>query len=157
MIEDPGLQIDAVIDSAVALHGSRPDSLIAVMQVVNGGFGYLPREALYRISERLKIPSSEVYHVATFYNAFSLKPKGRHSVKVCLGTACHVRGGQRLLEKLERDLGIEAGETTADLNFTLNSVNCLGACALGPLVVIDGKYQGQMTTSKLDKVMKRSR
>lgn len=153
MIEDPGLQIDAVIDSAVALHGSRPDSLIAVMQVVNGGFGYLPREALYRISERLKIPSSEVYHVATFYNAFSLKPKGRHSVKVCLGTACHVRGAPRILDEIRRCLEIESGETTPDMEYTLETVNCIGACALGPVVVIDQHYY-RAEPGKVDKLFK---
>ena len=153
MIEDPGLQIDAVIDSAVALHGSRPDSLIAVMQVVNGGLGYLPREALYRISERLKIPSSEVYHVATFYNAFSLTPKGRHSVKVCLGTACHVRGAPRILDEIRRCLEIESGETTPDMEYTLETVNCIGACALGPVVVIDQHYY-RAEPGKVDKLFK---
>ncbi|MCK4648031.1 NAD(P)H-dependent oxidoreductase subunit E, partial [bacterium] len=90
------------------------------------------------------------------YKSFSLTPRGKHLISVCLGTACHVRGAPRIVEKLERDLGIKAGETTRDLKFTLETVNCLGACALGPLIVIDGKYYGRMDSAKMDKVLKES-
>ena len=151
--KDSGLQIDAVLERAVELHGCRPDSLIAVMQVVNGGLGYLPREALTKISKRLNVPDAEVYHVATFYNAFSLKPKGRHTVKVCLGTACHVRGAPRILDEICRCLAIGAGETTKDREYSLETVNCIGACALGPVVVIDQRYY-RAEPGKVDKLFK---
>jgi NADH-quinone oxidoreductase subunit E len=103
----------------------------------------------------MDIPLSHVFSVATFFRTFSLKPRGRHLITVCLGTACHVRGGARLLQKLERDLGIADGETTEDLEFTLESARCLGACALGPLIVIDSKYEGQMNADKLDRALKK--
>lgn len=143
-----------VLDSIIEGYKGKQEQLIGLLQDVQAEYNYLPREALVAVSERLGIPLSQVYSVATFFRAFSLKPQGRHKVTVCLGTACHVRGGLRLLEKLERDLQVKSGATTEDLNFTLNGVNCLGACALGPLVVIDGQYQGQMNSEKLDKVMK---
>ncbi len=151
--KDSGLQIDAVLEQAVELHGCRPDSLIAVMQVVNGGLGYLPREALTKISKRLNVPDAEVYHVATFYNAFSLTPKGKHTVKVCLGTACHVRGAPRILDEICRCLAIGAGETTKDREYSLETVNCIGACALGPVVVIDQRYY-RAEPGKVDKLFK---
>jgi NADH-quinone oxidoreductase subunit E len=91
--------------------------------------------------------------MATFFRAFSLKPRGKHICTVCLGTACHVRGAPKLVEKLERDLQVQAGETTADMNITLETVNCVGACALGPLVILDGEYHGNISSAKLDKVM----
>ncbi len=143
-----------VINSIIEGYKGKEEQLIGLLQDVQSECNYLPRQALVAISEKLGIPLSQVYGVATFFRAFSLKPQGRHRVTVCLGTACHVRGGLRLLEKLERDLKLKSGDTTEDLKFTLNSVNCLGACALGPLVVLDGKYQGQMNSDKLDKVMK---
>ena len=143
-----------VINSIIEGYKGKEEQLIGLLQDVQSECNYLPRQALVSISEKLGIPLSQVYGVATFFRAFSLKPQGRHRVTVCLGTACHVRGGLRLLEKLERDLKLKSGDTTEDLNLTLNSVNCLGACALGPLVVVDGKYQGQMNSDKLDKVMK---
>jgi len=100
------------------------------------------------------VPLSQAYSVATFYNAFSLKPKGKHCVTVCMGTACHVRGSPQVLDRLETKLGVRAGETTTDHLFTLETINCLGACALGPIVVTDGEYSGQMTTRKVDTLLK---
>ena len=129
--------------------------LISLLQDVQAEYNYLPEEALVKVSESLQIPVSQVFGVATFFKAFSLEPRGRHLVTVCMGTACHVRGGQRLVEKLERDLGIKDGETTEDMEFTLETVNCLGCCALGPVVVVDSKYEGKMDSAKLDQVMKR--
>jgi NADH-quinone oxidoreductase subunit E len=130
-------------------------SLLGVLEEVQSHYRYLPRDVLILISERLDIPLSQVYSVATFYNAFSLEPKGRHTVHVCTGTACHVRGAMQVLDRLETKLCIQAGQTSADLEHTLETVNCLGACALGPIVVADGGYEGLMTASKVDRLLKR--
>lgn len=132
-------------------------SLLAVMEEIQGRYQYLPREALIMVSERLPVPLSQVYSVATFYNAFSLKPQGRHRCRVCTGTACHVRGAMQVLDRLETLLGLASGETSEDLEYTLNTVNCLGACALGPIVVADGTYEGMMSSVKVDKLLKRIR
>jgi NADH-quinone oxidoreductase subunit E len=128
--------------------------LIGALEEIQERFRYLPPEALILASERLGVPLSQAYSVATFYNAFSLKPKGKHCLTVCMGTACHVRGSPQVLDRLETKLGIKPGETTRDHLFTLESVNCLGACALGPIVVSDGEYSGQMTTPKVDHLLK---
>jgi NADH-quinone oxidoreductase subunit E len=130
-------------------------SLIAALEEIQERFRYLPPEALILASERLGVPLSQAYSVATFYNAFSLKPKGKHCLHVCMGTACHVRGSPQVLDRLETKLGIKAGETTRDHLFTLETVNCLGACALGPIVVTNDEYSGQMTIQKTDTLLKR--
>jgi len=129
-------------------------SLIAALEEIQERYRYLPPEALILASERLGVPLSQAYSVATFYNAFSLKPKGKHCMHVCMGTACHVRGSPQVLDRLESKLGIKAGDTTRDHLFTLETVNCLGACALGPIVVADGDYSGQMTVQKTDALFK---
>jgi len=123
--------------------------LVSILQDIQAEHNYLPREALEQVSQNIGVPLSQVYSVATFFKAFSLKPRGRHLINVCLGTACHVRGAVRILEEVERKLGIEAGETTKDLKYTLETVNCVGACALGPIVIVDGNYSGQMKSSKV--------
>jgi len=123
--------------------------LVSILQDTQAEYNYLPKEALIRISEGLGVPLSQVYSVATFFKAFSLKPRGRHLINVCLGTACHVRGAVRILEKIERELGIKPGDTTEDLKYTLETVNCVGACALGPIVIVDGNYSGEMKTDKV--------
>jgi NADH-quinone oxidoreductase subunit E len=130
-------------------------SLIAVLEAIQAKYRYLPFEALVLASERLGVPLSQAYSVATFYHAFSLRPKGKHCLHVCMGTACHVRGSPQVLDRLQTKLGIEAGGTTRDQMFTLETVNCLGACALGPIVVTDGEYAGQMTAQKVDVLLKR--
>ena len=131
-----------------------PDvSLISVLEEIQAKFRYLPREAMILVGEGLGLPLSQVYSVATFYNAFSLQRRGRHGVCVCVGTACHVRGAQPVLNRLEETLHIEPGETTPDWNYSLETVNCLGACALGPIVVVDGKYSGQMYAKKVDDLL----
>lgn len=135
------IEVDGMID----VYGGEGHALIQVLQDANARFNYLPESVLRRISKRLGIPYAEVYGTASFYKAFSLEPRGRHIVQVCMGTACHVRGAQRVLEELERRLEIKAGTTTGDMMFTLETVNCLGACALGPIVAVDGEYHGQMT------------
>jgi len=124
-------------------------SLVSILQDLQAEYNYLPKEVLIQVSQSLDVPLSQVYSVATFFKAFSLKPRGRHLINVCLGTACHVRGAARVLETIERELNIKSGGTTEDLRYTLETVNCVGACALGPIVVIDGKYSGQMKTGKV--------
>jgi NADH-quinone oxidoreductase subunit E len=130
-------------------------SLIAVLEAVQARYRYLQPEALILACERLGLPLSQAYSVATFYHAFSLRPKGKHCLHVCMGTACHVRGSPQVLDRLQTRLGIEAGGTTRDRKFTLETVNCLGACALGPIVVADGEYAGQVTPQKADALLKR--
>jgi len=137
----------------VKKHGKDKSSLIAVLQDIQEAFNYLPHEALKAAGNALEIPASRVYEVATFYNAFSLKPRGEHIIKICMGTACHVRGASAISDKMERTIGIKPGETSADMKFTLETVNCVGACALGPVVVIDTEYHGQVTMAKVDKII----
>ncbi len=138
-------------------HGYQAASLIAILQDIQAEMNYLPRKALIQVSKSLDIPLASVYEAATFYKAFSLEPKGRHTVQVCLGTACHVRGGGRVLDYLENRLEVKSGETTKDMVFTLESVNCLGACALGPMMVIDKKYYGKINTHKIDSILEKYR
>jgi len=129
-------------------------SIITALAQIQERFRYLPPEALILASARFGVPLSQTYAVATFYNAFSLKPKGKHCLHVCMGTACHVRGSPQVLDRLETKLGIKAGETTRDRQFTIETVNCLGACALGPIVVSDDEYSGAMTPQKVDRLVK---
>ena len=129
-------------------------SLISALEEIQERYRYLPPEALILASESLGVPLSQAYAVATFYNAFSLKPKGKHCMNVCMGTACHVRGSPQILDRLETKLNIQAGETTRDHLFTLETVNCLGACALGPIVITNGEYSGQLTVQKVDRLLK---
>ncbi len=128
-------------------------ALIAVLQDIQEAFNYLPKDALAAAAKALGMPVSRVYEVATFYTAFSLKPRGEHVVKICMGTACHVRGAAAIQDKMERTLCIKPGETTPDQKFSLETVNCVGACALGPVVVINTEYHGQMTMAKVDKII----
>ncbi len=123
--------------------------LVSILQDVQAEYNYLPKEALVEVSQTLGAPLSQVYSVATFFKAFSLEPRGRHLINVCLGTACHVRGAVRVLEAVERELDIKASGTTKDLKFTLETVNCVGCCALGPVVIVDGEYYGQMKSDKV--------
>jgi len=140
----------------IVSHAAQDDaSLIAVLEGIQARYRYLPFEALILASERLGVPLSQAYSVATFYHAFSLRPKGKHCLHVCMGTACHVRGSPQVLDRLQTKLGVKGGGTTRDQVFTLETVNCLGACALGPIVVTDGEYSGQMTPQKVDTLLKR--
>ena len=131
--------------------------LIPLLQDAQKAYGYLPMPVLERIAEHLEVSISQVYGVVTFYAQFSLAPRGVHTIKVCCGTACHVRGGKAILEAFERTLGIEACETTPDLKFTLETVACLGTCFLAPVVMVDDKYFGRMTPKKVDAVLKQFR
>jgi len=151
VVESYTEKVDSLIDS----YADKKEQLISLLQDVQAEFNYLPRDVLIKISQKLDIPLSQVFSVATFFRAFSLKPRGRHLITVCTGTACHVRGSHRLVDKLGRDYGVTPGETTEDMKFTLETVNCLGCCALGPVVVVDGKYESQMTPDKLDRVLRR--
>lgn len=128
--------------------------LIHILHKTQAEYGYIPPEVIKTISKHLKISESEIYGVLTFYKAFSLEPRGEHIVTVCMGTACHVRGGPQIVEELERKLDIDVGQTTADNKFTLETVNCLGCCAIGPVVVVDGKYYSQITLKKIDGILK---
>jgi len=151
ILENNARKVEDLIDSYV----SRKEQLISLLQDVQAEFNYIPQDIIVRISQKLDIPLSQVFSVATFFQAFSLKPRGRHTVTICLGTACHVKGGQRLVDKMKRDFHIEPGETTDDERFTLETANCLGCCALGPVVVVDGKYESQVNQEKLDKILKK--
>lgn len=135
-------------------HGDR-GMLLSILQDVQAESNYLSREAVTEVHKVLNVPLSQVYSVATFFKSFSLKPRGRHLINVCLGTACHVRGAPRILENMERELGIKQGQVTGDLKFTLETVNCVGACALGPIVIIDGEYSGEMTSDKVKPLLER--
>jgi NADH-quinone oxidoreductase subunit E len=127
--------------------------LVDILHDIQAEGGYLPKEVLEEISHGLDVPLSRVYSVATFFKAFSLEPRGRHLINVCMGTACHVRGAVKVLEKIEQELGIKTGETTSDLKFTLETVNCVGACALGPMVIIGENYHGEMTPDAVSSVL----
>ncbi len=129
-------------------------SLISLLSEIQERYHYLPPRALVLLSETLDLPLSQLYSVATFYHAFSLQPRGAHLVRVCMGTACHVRGALQILDRFERKLCVHAGETTRDRNVTLETVNCLGACALGPITVVDDKYHGQMDIAQTDRLLK---
>jgi len=148
-------EIRAAVDNSLEVHRHERAPLISVLQDINIQFRHLPPSALRYVSQRLNIPLSRVYHVATFYTAFTLTPRGEHTIKVCVGTSCHIKGAQRLLDALEERLEIKAGQTTKDMRFTLETVNCLGACALSPVIVIDSKYHGNLTRAKLEKVLQR--
>jgi len=142
------------VDTIVDEYGCNRDSLISILQDIQSEYRYLPEDVLRQVARRLELPLIQVYGVATFFKSFSLKPRGEHMVRVCLGTACHVRGAPSVLDEVKRRLGVEPGETTKDMQFTLETVNCLGACALGPLLVMDDKYQGQMSPGKIRKVLR---
>lgn len=145
--------IAAKTKEIVKKHGKDKSALIAVLQDIQESFNYLPKDALKTAGKALGVPFSRVYEVATFYTAFSLKPRGEHIVKICMGTACHVRGAAAIQDKMERTLCIKPGETTPDNKFSLETVNCVGACALGPVVVINTEYHGQVTMAKVDKIV----
>ncbi len=143
-------RVDRIIDK----HKGEASSLIQVLLEIQSENNWLPQEALTRVHEKLKVPYRRIQHIATFYKAFSLVPKGRHQVHICMGTACHVRGAARVLDKVEGLTGIKSGETDLDLKFSLETVNCLGCCALGPVMEIDGKTHGKLTTAETEEVIR---
>ena len=141
-------------DAILARYESQPANLIPVLQEIQDEFNYLPKDELKVVADRLQVPLTQVYSVATFFKMFSLEPKGRHQVRVCLGTACHLRGGQRLVETVSRRLGVDVGHATEDLQFSLETVGCLGSCAQAPLMMVDDKYFGRMAVDKVPKILK---
>lgn len=143
------LQLEAILKGRV----SQPHQLIEVLQDVQENYGYIPEEAMREISKTLGVPLIEVYRVASFYKAFKLKPSGKYVITICNGTACHVRGAQLLLDQAMSQLGIKPGEVTDDGKFSIEYVNCLGACALGPIASENGSYQHHMTPAKLRKLI----
>ena len=142
------------IDKIIAKYQGDAGSLIQVLLEIQRENRWLPKEALEKVSKQLKVPLNRIQHIVTFYKAFSLVPRGRHEVHVCTGTACHVRGAPRLLDSVQDLIGIRPGETDLDLKFSLETVNCLGCCALGPVMVIDGEYHGKMAPAKSEEVLK---
>jgi NADH-quinone oxidoreductase subunit E len=145
----------ATLDTILARHDRDPANVIAILQDIQAEVNWLPEDDLGYVCTELDIPASKMMGLATFYKAFSLKPRGKHIVQLCLGTACHVRGAVRIQGAIERELGIQAGETDEDLQWTLDTVGCLGACALGPIVVVDSEYHGQMTSVKASRLLRR--
>jgi NADH:ubiquinone oxidoreductase subunit E len=146
-------RVNEIIDS----YDADRVSTLAILQDLQAEYNYLPREALVQTADRLHVPLGEIYRMATFFRAFSLEPRGEHTIKVCLGTACHVRGAPLVLEQMERDLKIKAGETTPDGKFSLEVVMCVGACALGPVVLVDEDTHGEMTPEKARQLVARMR
>jgi NADH-quinone oxidoreductase subunit E len=142
------------IDKIIAKYQGDAGSLIQVLLEIQRENRWLSKEALDKVSKQLKVPLNRIQHIVTFYKAFSLVPRGRHEVHVCTGTACHVRGAPRLLDSVQDLIGIRPGETDMDLKFSLETVNCLGCCALGPVMVIDGEYHGKMAPAKSEEVLK---
>ena len=145
--------ITQTVEAIVSPREGMPSQLIEVLQDLQEAQGYVSEESMSVVSERLGVPLIEVYRVANFYKAFSLSPRGRHLITVCMGTACHVRGAARMLDEVLGQLGVNPGETTDDGVFTVERVNCLGACALGPVVVLDGVYHDHMSPGKLRKLI----
>jgi len=129
--------------------------LVSILQDIQSEYNYLPKDALKQVSHSMAISLSQVYQMATFFKAFSLKPRGRHTISVCLGTACHVRGAQNVMDNIGRRLGVSSEETTEDLKFTLSRVNCVGCCAQGPMVLIDKDYYGAVSSDKVESMLKK--
>ena len=144
----------AQLEKILKRHDNQSSNVLAVLQDIQATENYLPRKTLEEVAEKLDIPLAQIYYLATFYRAFSLTPRGRHLVTVCTGTACHVKGAASILNTLERELKIQPGETTGDQEYTLETVNCLGSCALAPLVVIDNHYHGRMLGSTVLSLLK---
>ncbi len=148
---------DQVVEEIVAQHHGSLGGMLTILSEVQTKYGYLPQDALRRIAKATGDSLTDIYAVVTFYKAFSLKPRGKHLVSVCLGTACHVRGAPKIAEEVSRQLGVGPGETTPDKEFSLETVNCLGACALGPTVVVDHHYFRHVTTAKVLHILDEAR
>ena len=143
--------VDLVIDR----HQEKRTALITILHEIQDKYNHLPEEALRKVASRLRMDLNDLYGVATFYKSFSLTAKGKHSVTLCLGTACHVRGGPRILKEVKKFLNIEPGQTTGDKRFSLNVVNCLGVCAIGPVMLVDGKFYGEMNPVKAKRIIEK--
>lgn len=143
------------VTEILAKYQADESALIAILQDIQEEYNYLPKDVLIQISKELNVPLSRVLSLATFFNAFSLKPKGKHPVHICLGTACHVRGAQLVMEKFERELGIKSGETSEDQEFSLDAVRCVGCCGLAPVVMVGEDVHGKITQTKVAGVIKK--
>jgi NADH:ubiquinone oxidoreductase subunit E len=142
------------LDGILSRFDGLPADLISVLQEIQDSYNYLPKDELKVVAERLNIPLTQIYSVATFFKMFSLIPKGKHVCRVCLGTTCHLKGGQRLAEAVSHRLGVDIGYTTKDMNFTLETVGCLGSCAQAPVMMIDDTYHARVTVDKVPKILK---
>ena len=143
------------VGKIIGKYQGKRTALISILHEIQDRYNHLPEKALRQVASKLKMDLNDIYGVATFYKSLSLVPKGRHSVTVCLGTACHVRGGPKILRELKKELNIEPGQTTADKQFSLNVVNCLGVCAIGPVMFVDGKFYGEMNPLKANRVIEK--
>jgi len=143
----------AKVDEIIEGYKGEQGLLISILQDIQAELNYLPKEVLFRVSEKLELPIGQVYSVVTFFKAFSLKPRGRNIINVCMGTACHVKGATNILDKMKRDLGIEEGGTTIDHRFTLDTVRCVGCCSLGPVVVVNEDTHGRATQEQIPKIL----
>lgn len=143
------------VRNIVKKYGSDKSFIVPILQDMQKEFNYLPKEALLALGTELDVSASRIYEVATFYKAFSLAPRGRHHLMLCLGTACHVRGASMISSHIQTTLGLKPGETSADMEFTFETVGCLGACALGPILVVDEEYHGHMNIAKTTKILKK--
>lgn len=144
---------ESKLTEIIEKYGSNTNAIVAMLQDIQEEYNYLPKEILKKLSEETDIPLSRILSVATFYKAFSLTPKGKYPINVCLGTACHVRGGARVMEKLERELGIERGGTTEDLSFSLDEVRCLGCCGLAPVIMVGKEVHGKLSEATVSPVI----
>jgi len=144
---------EGLLNEILSRHGHAGESLLGILQDIQLAHQYIPQQYLPKVAAWTGLPLNRVYAVTTFYNAFSLDPKGKYVIKVCVGTACHVRGAPGIIEELETLLGVKRGETTGDGKFTLETVNCIGACALGPVMVTNGDYQGHLSRDKINAII----
>ncbi len=149
-VEIDYLEMDRIIDEE---YENDAENLIMMLQAIQNHYNYLPQAALSYLAAKIGVPSSKIYGVATFYSTFSLEPRGRHIISLCLGTACHVRGGERIRERITANLNINNGQTTDDKRYTLESVRCIGCCSLGPVVKIDEDVHGRLAPDQVDKIL----
>jgi len=149
--------VSSIVSRVVEKHSSQKDMLIQILLDLQNGFGWLPKEVLSEVGKKLGIPATRVYQVATFYKAFSFVPRGKNQVRVCMGTACQVRGAPLVRDRVQQILGIEPGETSPDMKFSLETVNCLGCCAMGPVITVGDQYHGHLTVAEVEKTLSGSR
>jgi len=151
--KNTSLDKTAALEICQAMGQVTSDSLIPILQRIQDVYGYLPPEVLWEVSQRTGLQASQMYGVATFYEQFHLEPRGRHTIKCCRGTACHVKGGREIINAMQRELGVDEGQTTPDMRFTFETVACLGTCFLAPVVMVDRDYYGHMTPGRVRSIM----
>lgn len=151
------MEQDSTLKAQEVVHrwGAKPENIIEMMHDIQNEFNYLPREVLFEVSRQAKVPLSKIYNIATFYNAFSLKPKGKHRICVCLGTPCYALGAPRVIEAIEREIGVKCGETTPDMKFSLEISGCVGTCGLAPVVIVGEELYGPVPISGVPKLIKK--